>query len=204
MKRSLFLAALAACLLFCACKAPLPVSGGGDETEPPAETSAPAETAPAETAPADTPRPDGPVEFNAQYIRTNGYHEEEKYPRAVLICSLEELEAYIAENEGKYELGHRETVYADTTIGFADAVEAYGEEWFSEHQLLMVLVESGSGSTRYEVVSVSRGEKNTVAIKALVPEVGTCDMAEWHILIELPVGSFAPQDEFEISVTGEK
>lgn len=193
-------------MLFAACGvkpgAPAQLASGAEEE--PAEAAVPTETALTDAAPAETAPADGPVEFTVQYIRTNGYVDGEKYPKAKLICSPEELEAYIAENEGKYDLGRHETVLADTTIGFADAVEGYGEEWFSEHQLLMVLVESGSGSTRYEVASVARGELNEVAIYSLIPEIGTCDMAEWHILIELPAGTFAPEDEFSVSITGKK
>ena len=43
-------------------------------------------------------------------------------------------------------------------------------------------MESGSGSIRYEALSVTDG---VVTVRAIVPEYGTCDMAAWLIVIEL-------------------
>ena len=51
----------------------------------------------------------------------------------------------------------------------------------------MVLLEEGSGSVRHNVDNVKYGSdgKLYVSIRRDVPEVGTADMAEWHILIEM-------------------
>ncbi len=122
------------------------------------------------------------AQFEARYIRTNGYHDGTEYPRTVLIESREALEKYYEDNKELYDLAHKEKVYSDTTVGFADAMEEYSEEWFADHVLLIVLLEEGSGSVRHEVTCVT---ENSVTIKRIVPEVGTDDMAEWHVLIEL-------------------
>jgi len=129
-----------------------------------------------------TPAGEDGAEFEAQYIRTNGYHDGAEYPRTVLIESREALEKYYEDNKELYDLAHKEKVYSDTTVGFADAMEKYTEEWFADHVLLMVLLEEGSGSVRHEVTQVTA---DSVTIKRIVPEVGTDDMAEWHVLIEL-------------------
>ncbi len=124
------------------------------------------------------------VPFSARYIRTDGYHDGVRYPIVTRIDSVGALRAYYEENREKYDLSRKETVYADTAIGFADAMEAYDDAWFKTHQLLLVLVEESSGSVRHAVTKVTAGPDAAVEIDRLVPEVGTADMAEWHILIE--------------------
>lgn len=131
--------------------------------------------------------PDGsPVDYDVQYIRTNGYHEDVKYPVVKVIRSVDELNNYYNANKDKYDLGRHEKVYSDTTIGFLDACDKYDEAYFEKQSLIIVLLEEGSGSVRYKVESVIMGTDNVcyINIDSIVPEVGTDDMAEWHILIE--------------------
>lgn len=130
------------------------------------------------------------IDFKAQYIRTDGYHEGAEYPVAKIIRSVEELNAYYETNKGKYDLERKEKVYSDTTIGFLDACDKYDKAYFENQVLVMVLLEEGSGSNRHKVSNVGLTDdgKMTVHIETIVPEVGTCDMAEWHILIEPEVG----------------
>ena len=122
--------------------------------------------------------------FEAQYIRTDGYHDGVSYPRVTLIGSAEELNRYYDGNKALYDFRHKEKVYSDTTVGFVDAIAKYDGAWFRDHELILVLLEEGSGSVRHEVTEVNAGEEPFVKIARLVPEVGTDDMAEWHILIE--------------------
>ncbi len=143
--------------------------------------------------------PDG-VPFAAQYIRTNGYHDGAKYPVVTLLDSADALRRYYEEYSGLYDLSHKETVYSDTTVGFADAIGGYDEAWFETHQLLIVLLEEGSGSVRHEVTKLTAGAAPAVEIDRLVPEVGTADMAEWHILIETPK-VFSDEDAFTVRFT---
>ncbi len=125
------------------------------------------------------------TEYTAQYIRTDGYRDGEVYPKAFLITDAEELNRYYEENRNFYDFGHREKVYADSSIGFADAIGKYDAAWFENHRLILVLLEEGSGSVRHELAGVMPRENGlTVEIVSRIPEVGTSDMAEWHILIE--------------------
>ena len=130
----------------------------------------------------DNPEPPeaDPVNFDAQYIRTNACHEGTEYPSAKIIRSVEELNAYYNANKGKFDLEH----------GFLDACDKYDEVYFENQLLVMVLLEEGSGSNRHEVASVKASSDGTlyVDISSIVPEVGTCDMAQWHILVELDAG----------------
>ncbi|MBR3807212.1 MAG: hypothetical protein IKJ15_02420 [Lachnospiraceae bacterium] len=128
-----------------------------------------------------------PVNYDVQYVRTNAYHEGTEYPDTKIIRSVDELNAYYNANKGKFDLERHDKVYSDTTIGFLDACDKYDETYFENHILVMVLLEEGSGSNRHEVdgVKASSDGKLYVDISSIVPEVGTCDMAQWHILVEL-------------------
>ena len=137
--------------------------------------------------------------FEAQIIRTDGYHDGATYPRTLLIDSAEELNRYLEENRELYDFGHKDKVYADTTTGFVDAIKGYDGAWFRDHQLILVLLEEGSGSVRHAVTAVKGGEKPEVTVTRLVPEVGTDDMAEWHILIGID-RNLEPGTEIAVSL----
>ena len=126
------------------------------------------------------------ITYDVQYIRTNGYHEGAEYPIVKIIRSVNELNAYYNANKDKYDLERHEKVYKDTTIGFLDACDKYDEAYFEKQELIIVLLEEGSGSVRHKVESVIIGSDDFcyISIDTMVPEVGTDDMAEWHILIE--------------------
>lgn len=129
----------------------------------------------------------GTADFEAQYIRTNGGSENTKFPSAYIIRSAEQLASYYEKNKSVFDLERREQVYADTTIGFLDASEKYDESYFKDQILVLVLLEEGSGSIRHNVAKVERSEdgKLHMDIQKRVPEVGTEDMAQWHIFIEI-------------------
>lgn len=106
------------------------------------------------------------IAFEAQYIRS-GWNGNDAHPLAELLDSEEAFLAYFGETE--YE-------------GF----ERYDEAFFETHTLIAVFLTEGSGSIRHEAetVRLHSGEFLEVRINRIVPEVGTCDMAEWCILIE--------------------
>lgn len=126
------------------------------------------------------------IDFQTQYIRTDGYHDGVEYPIVKIIRSVNELNSYYNENKEKYSLERREDPASDSTIGFLDACDKYDAAYFEDQILVMVLLEEGSGSIRHNVDNVKTGSdgKLYVSIRRDVPEVGTDDMAEWHILIE--------------------
>lgn len=136
-------------------------------------------------------------EFSVQYVRTDGYHDGVCYPIVTAIRSSSELNAYYEANKDKYSLERRTgTIYSDSTIGFLDACDKYTEEYFESQILLMILLEEGSGSIRHKVERVAANEAGiAVDITTIVPEVGTDDMAEWHILIELEAGVYADDED---------
>jgi len=127
------------------------------------------------------------VEWAAQYIRTNGYSEGVLYPSVRIVDSLQELKDYYNTWHEVFDLERKEKLYSDTTIGFLDACNQYDEAFFEENYLIFVLLEEGSGSIRHEVRSVEQtdDQKIRISIDRKVPEVGTADMAQWHIILEL-------------------
>ena len=128
--------------------------------------------------------------FNAQYIRTNGYSDGAVYPKKKLITSRAELDSYIEANKDIYDFKGW-----DTITGFMNATAKYDDNWFSSHKLLVVVLEEGSGSVSHTVAEVNG---LGVTIQREIPEVGTCDMAEWHILIEVDKDLYVHSD-FRVS-----
>lgn len=140
--------------------------------------------------------------FEAQYIRTDGYSEDRSYPYHVVIDSKEELEAYYEDNKELFYLERKEVVYPNATIGFLDACDKYDDTYFERQNLVLIILEEGSGSIRHEITDVRphRDENGTslgwdITINRIVPEVGTADMAEWHLFLEVQMGSVIEDDD---------
>lgn len=141
-----------------------------------------------EAAPnAGAPAPEA-YAFEAQYVRTDGYSEDRSYPYHTVISSREELEAYYEVYKDIYNLERREKVYSDSTIGFLDACDKYDDAYFERQNLVLIVLQEGSGSIRHEITDVRRNMENggwdiTIDVKA--PEVVTDDMAQWHLFLEV-------------------
>ena len=142
-------------------------------------------------------------DYNAQYIRTDGYHDGAKYPIVTVIRSADELNTYYEQYKDLYNMGSNPYPASDSTIGFADAMKKYDESYFAKQALILILLEEGSGSVRHEVSKAGfSGSAFVVSIDAYMPGgVGTCDMAEWHIFIEPEAGLQIP-DEITVFYNG--
>jgi hypothetical protein len=113
----------------------------------------------------------------AQYLRVSyGYTPA---PSAVVLSSTSSLEQYL-QGFGSNRYDSEGNPVPNEAL--EKLKETYTDDYFADRCLAAVVVESGSGSTRYEVLSVSH---DTVHIRTIVPEIGTCDMAAWLIVIEL-------------------
>ena len=128
-----------------------------------------------------------PVDYGVQYIRTNGYMEGAQFPSVVIIRSAEELNRYYEANKDTFDLERNPDPGSDYTTGFLDACDKYDAEYFEKGYLVFVLLEEGSGSIRHEVEesTISSDGELGIYIKTISPEVGTDDMAEWHIILEM-------------------
>lgn len=113
------------------------------------------------------------LDFDWKTVRTDG----DGYPANLVINSKSELDEY-------YE--HRSAGWSSPDR-FRDAIAAYTDEWFKSHTLIIAAVEYGSGSIKVFAERVERsGNEITVKLRAESPEVGTCDMAGWQVLVEIP------------------
>lgn len=118
--------------------------------------------------------------YRAQCLRV-AWSEELSQPEAELITTPEELSELL-------------TRFPTDTV--ADAAAAYDRDWFDSAALVAVVLTESSGSVGHDVEGLYlTGESCQVVITRQVPEVGTCDMAGWLILIETdPI----PQDELTV------
>jgi hypothetical protein len=74
--------------------------------------------------------------------------------------------------------------------GFTEGLAALDEAFFAEQSLLILYLEESSGSNRHRVDQVIvEDETVTVTLTTLEPEIFTCDMAYWAILIPIDKGS---------------
>ncbi len=127
-----------------------------------------------------------------QYIRTNGglegsFSTNDIYPFTVIIHSVAELEQYYEDNCNFFDLERKDKVYADTTIGFLDTSDKYDAAYFAEHDLILLVLEEPSGSIRHEVKSVHYTSTGwVITVQHIVPEECTDDMAQWHLMLEIP------------------
>lgn len=113
---------------------------------------------------------------DVQYVRTDGYNSDVKYPVSVVIKSKSDLLNYYEENKDRYNLE-----------SFLDVANQYDDSFFNEYTLILVLLEEGSGSIKHKVTKVAvTNDVLNIDIKRIVPEVGTADMAEWHLFISVP------------------
>lgn len=137
---------------------------------------------------------------DVQYIKTN--YVSGMNGQTYVIESREELEEYLNTNKKQYGLGHRETIYSDSTIGFEDAIADYNEEWFEDHNLVLVLLTASSGSIRFKATNVNVYDgKMDISFVQKAPDIATCDMAGWHIIVETEKISI---DEINVYVEGKE
>ncbi len=142
---------------------------------------------------------DTDVSFNAVYSRTDGYLEKKQYPYVTVINNRTEIERYTSENEGRY----------DFYTTFYDTVTQYDTAFFEKSSLIMILLEEPSGSYTHEVTDViydSETGCTDVKIERSVPGEATDDMAEWHIIVEIPKDSpiLDYPDRITVDVTDKK
>jgi len=113
-------------------------------------------------------------------------YADASYPGVVKILSVRELAEYYSNNRSKYQFNvgyYSETSMADEV--FSDN-SGYDDEFFKKNFLLFIILGEGSGSIRHKVGSVSP-ENGLLKIDIIrtMPEIGTMDMAQWHIVLAL-------------------
>lgn len=139
------------------------------------------------------------IDFTAEFYRVDGYgHTDLLMPfadNAAIISGSESGHLIISYFEGTNKLTR---FIKDTGKGyqfdmnyyggqtFNEGIKKYDEAYFKDNALLIVHIEEGSGSIRHAVSSVTLNDyRLEVKIERTVPEVGTCDMADWFAVIEV-------------------
>jgi hypothetical protein len=126
----------------------------------------------------DTKENSGEINFDAHYIRTNPMLPAEKYPSVIVVSSKAELEQYYIE---RYDVSAYP--YLEQSSELKDTVAIYSESYFQDKILVIVVLEEGSGGIRHNIEKIEAD--GSIVISRIVPEMGTADMAEWNIIIEL-------------------
>ena len=121
------------------------------------------------------------VPFKASCIRV-AWREHDSWPPYYLFTDAKALENYYLAQKG----GSAEDARQD--------ISTYTDEWFKTHQLIVVPVDAGSGSVRFNVSMVT---KDSIVIERQSPMVGTADMASWRIFIEVD-RTFPAKDELNV------
>lgn len=122
--------------------------------------------------------------FEAISVRTTQPSTVDRYPAAHLIRSVEELDAFFAQ---------RQQVLSGFAVFSKPIASLDDRNFFEENTLIVLMLEANSGSVLYNVTDVAIYANNEVfiEIESTVPEIGTCDMAYWCILVE--VGGLLPE-----------
>jgi len=124
------------------------------------------------------------------YRTDSARHSDAGYPMAVTIDTAGELADYYEKNKDAYQFQLRHCGEQSMAEGVFGEGSGFGDEFFKDRSLLFVVLEEGSGSTRHRVESVLPENGGlTVSIERIVPEVGTADMAQWHIVLDLDKAS---------------
>lgn len=104
------------------------------------------------------------IPFEAKVDKTGSYTQGKTFPKISVFKTKEALGA----------------------IDYLSYGDKYDEEFFKTKALIVVELQETSGSVRNEVTKVVKnGEKITIGIKKTIPEIGTADMAQWAIYVEV-------------------
>ena len=116
-------------------------------------------------------------DFEAAYFRTDrksfadDHLFDQNLPLVTVLNSAADLQDYLR--------AHAEDFYFSDEF-LAEIEDTYTQKWFETHKLITVALEEGTGSARHDVTAVNERD---IHIDRLMPQVGTTDMAAWHILI---------------------
>ena len=74
-------------------------------------------------------------------------------------------------------------------------MEKYTETYFKDNVLIMILAEENSGSNRHKVTGITSEDGVLfIQVERLIPQVGTTDMAQWHLLVEIDQDNWTGQE----------
>lgn len=110
------------------------------------------------------------TERNVEIVRTQ-WDSSDVQGQFHIIDSADELNEYVS---------------VENCMKLSNAVEKYDESFFEDKTLVFVLLSEGSGSVSHKIRSINfNNGVLEVKVKRKVPEMGTCDMAEWTVMFEI-------------------
>lgn len=121
------------------------------------------------------------VPYNVFYTNHHIPLTGAEYPSVTLVTSRSQLEeTFMTES-------YDDPLAAQEFLSEMECSE-FTEEYFKTKDVLIILLEEGSGSISHTLTSIKRADTDspwTVHIKRRVPEVQTDDMAYWYIVAEI-------------------
>jgi hypothetical protein len=126
------------------------------------------------------------MKFDSKNIQTHLYIDDFKSPSVDIIKSLSDLKKY-------------KEKYKDDTLNLS--LDKYTENYFKNKVLVIATIQESSGSNSDKVEKVvKQNDTNSIylLVKQVKSEIGTADMAMWHLLVELNTTDFG--DVTDVSV----
>lgn len=145
-------------------------------------------------------------DFNAQYVRAFDLKDAQEYPTVALLRSRADLEAFYEANTPSYYSGS--VLKTDSELvdarSIQNACEKYDDAFFADRDIILIVNEESSGAYRDEIVRVTGCDGNIeIGLNRYVPGRGygvTCDMAYWHIFVEVEKDVVPRKDVSRIDV----
>lgn len=121
--------------------------------------------------------PQASIPFESQPVRVVWREGLGELPEVQVIRSREELLDALEGEEG----------YESAADLLYERIASCSGSFFDDRALILLRIESGSGSIRFEAEAVERTDEGvTVTVRRTAPEVCTADMAAWLLFIEVP------------------
>lgn len=127
----------------------------------------------------------------ARFVYTDPVQPAIDHAPVVVIRSLQELEQLRA---------------AADLSSVLKTSERYDEAYFSENVLILADLGQGSSSISHSITGiVSTGDQVwELQVRQTVPEVATCDMVQWNMLLEVEKDLIQPGDSITLSLINEE
>lgn len=126
------------------------------------------------------------IEYESMNIQTHLYIEGMNSPQTDIIKSTNDLDKYIDK-------------FKDDTL--KDKLSKYNDEYFKNKVLVIVTIAESSGSNTNKIDRISKLEGSDtldVFVERKVSEIGTADMAMWHLIAEIDNNDFKDIQEIEV------
>lgn len=129
-------------------------------------------------------------EYNILYVKTSYTNNSDRqHGNVCIIDNITSLNDYVLKEE---------------TSSLSNAVLKYDEIYFETNALALILIVESSGSNSVKVKSINiKDGIFKINIKRILPsegENGTCDMAYWHILIELTLEEAKSIIDYDVTI----